>query len=289
MKRHHIIQNLIAICVATGCTLEEPCQNDEIYSAGSCIKCRDYGDHHIGADGYCVKDTIEACGEGLTNCREIEGASDVGCIHGKCQILRCDDSRGYEFDNNRCIQGEAFSCGTDRINCVSDWLPKVYADQSWTAGSTPLCAEGQCMIGTCAPGYEHIRCADYIDRYAADYQKEYGDSFSIPLCESESNQDTTICLKYICPLSGSSLQKQLPVHVDANSPKIPTMTIMTESSIVWMHVQTIHPNPIRIYGGIRKPAQAFAVIYGIPITAVSMTMKTSARPGSRYNQSVILV
>ena len=210
MKRHHIIQNLIAICVATGCTLEEPCQNDEIYSAGSCIKCRDYGDHHIGADGYCVKDTIEACGEGLTNCREIEGASDVGCIHGKCQILRCDDSRGYEFDNNRCIQGEAFSCGTDRINCVSDWLPKVYADQSWTAGSTPLCAEGQCMIGTCAPGYEHIRCADYIDRYAADYQKEYGDSFSIPLCESASNQDTTICLKYICPLSGSSLQKAAP-------------------------------------------------------------------------------
>ena len=210
MKRHHIIQNLIAICVATGCTLEEPCQNDEIYSAGSCIKCRDYGDHHIGADGYCVKDTIEACGEGLTNCREIEGASDVGCIHGKCQILRCDDSRGYEFDNNRCIQGEAFSCGTDRINCVSDWLPKVYADQSWTAGSTPLCAEGQCMIGTCAPGYEHIRCADYIDRYAADYKKEYGESFSIPLCESASNQDTTICLKYICPLSGSSLQKAAP-------------------------------------------------------------------------------
>ncbi len=209
-KRYIVVSFAAAAAVASGCTLEEPCEPDEIYSTGVCIKCRDYGDHHIDANGYCVKDSVDACGESVTDCTVMPGVSNVECLHGECMVWSCDANLGYVLDSNRCVQQDTYSCGSAKVNCVGDWLGSLYPDASWVEGSTPVCMDGHCAIGACAPGFSQISCADYKTRFEEDYKKQFGADFSIPVCESDSNRDTKFCLKYICPIDGLSNQKIVP-------------------------------------------------------------------------------
>ncbi len=190
------------------------CSSDEILFNGVCIKCWDYGDHHLDETGNCVMDSNTACGAEDNDCTSLDGVDDARCIDGKCEVLRCKAELGYRLDatTNRCQRPETYSCGpeTNKQNCFEDWLPGVYPDNDWANGSTLVCLNGDCAIGSCDSGYLLTTCGDYKKQYEAAYRSEYGADFTIPLCENDGNDAAAFCMKYICPVTNVSGQKIVP-------------------------------------------------------------------------------
>ena len=191
---------ILCLCLtslAAGCSLQEPCKDNELYAMGECIKCRDYGGHHVDEHGMCVKDTLESCGDGMVDCTQMLGVAEAECQNGTCQILRCREQDGYRIDANRCLMQDIYECGADKKNCMT-WLSRAYTDATWADGSTPVCMQGQCAVGDCAYGFLHITCGEYHAQYEADYREKYGDAFRVPLCAADGSDDIKFCMKSIC-------------------------------------------------------------------------------------------
>ena len=115
-----IVICLVVVLCMSGCELKDPCGNDEIYSNGSCVACQSYPNHHINIEGFCVQDSIEACGAGDVDCTAIEGVVSAECQNGTCVVFACKDSLVVNEDRSACK-----ACDKDEVlvydRCVKCW------------------------------------------------------------------------------------------------------------------------------------------------------------------------
>ena len=160
MSKHLNIITCFLCCLSCcACSLQEPCDRDELYSIdGECIKCHDMIGYHINNDNRCVKDTDDECGDGRNDCTQIEGVERAMCSEGKCIILSCDEENGFKLkpksDSNelQCtlsILMDADNCGLKGYNCMQTGV------KSATCGSETQDDKTNyfCTLSECEPNY----------------------------------------------------------------------------------------------------------------------------------------
>ena len=219
---------LILIVPVAGCTLDAPCETDEIYINGSCVKCYNHPNHHLNDDGMCVPDTTEACGAGMHNCTGI-GIKNSACVNGTCQIYSC--MNGYELrshDDNvlncePCGKSEIFYNGAcvecndypnyhvnDAGQCVPDTNEECGAGKQRCMAEgilSGICVNGSCQINSCKEQYREVmsdgvivgcesleaaRCGlnsvNCFEKYASVYKEGDWLEASVIGCRRDENQ-----------------------------------------------------------------------------------------------------
>jgi hypothetical protein len=130
---------VIGVPLIAGCTL---LVDAEEISEG-CAK----GEKECG--GFCVSKTDPEYGCGEETCQPctLPNATSVCSPSGQCFVASCRDA--YDDCNKRSSDGCEVNTDTDPLHCGS-----CDAEPCAVAGALPACANGECAIRKCQPGYK---------------------------------------------------------------------------------------------------------------------------------------
>ncbi len=101
-------------------------------------------------EGSCViPNTVEQCGEKVTNCTSQSGWKGGECLDGVCVAQKC--KAGYHVEEGKCVVDTLTKCGEKIIDCTSN--------DGWEDGE---CAEGSCVAQKCQVWYhvEDNKCME---------------------------------------------------------------------------------------------------------------------------------
>ncbi len=162
-----VIYLMALCCISFGCTLEEPCEDDELYSTdGKCIKCiaQAMPGYHL-EDGHCVKDSDKSCGDLKKDCQNLadKGVELAECREGECIPTSCKKDLGYKLVDNTCvfsIPDSSFECGMEPNvhNCMQKGVKT--ADCVKLEGAPEDSLLRICRVSDCWPGYHRVENID---------------------------------------------------------------------------------------------------------------------------------